>query len=91
MIHTYNEWDKLQEIVVGIADHANWPADDPVFANESEKTSWKETPVPSGPVPQWVIDEANEDLDELATVLSKLDVTVHRPANMNFQQLGGMY
>ena len=37
MIHTYNEWDKLQEIVVGIADHANWPADDPVFANESEK------------------------------------------------------
>ena len=91
MIHTYNEWDKLQEIVVGIADHANWPADDPVFANESEKTSWKETPVPSGPVPQWVIDEANEDLNELATVLSKLDVTVHRPANMNFQQLGGMY
>ena len=55
MIHTYNEWDKLQEIVVGRADYANWPTNDPVFAKESEKTLWKETPVPTGPVPQWVI------------------------------------
>ena len=91
MIHTYNEWDKLQEIVVGRADYANWPTNDPVFAKESEKTLWKETPVPTGPVPQWVIDEANADLDNLARFLTQWGVTVHRPTNMNFQQLGGMY
>ena len=51
MIHSYNEWDPLKEIVVGTADFANWPTDDPVFARESEKTTWTETPVPSGPVP----------------------------------------
>ena len=91
MINSYNEWDPLEEIVVGTATHANWPTNDPVFAREGEKTAWKETPVPTGPVPQWIIDEANEDLDELATTLTKLGVVVHRPRDMNFPELGGMY
>ncbi len=90
-IHSYNEWDQLRETYVGIADHANWPTDDPVFANESEKTLWKETPVPSGPVPQWIIDEANEDLDSLAAILVEQGVKVNRPTDMNFQLMGGMY
>jgi hypothetical protein len=51
MIHSYNEWDPLKEVVVGRADFANWPSTDPVFAQEHEKTTWKETAVPSGPVP----------------------------------------
>jgi glycine amidinotransferase len=70
MINSYNEWDPLEEIVVGTATHANWPSTDPVFALESQKTTWKETPVPTGPVPQWIIDEANEDLAELASTLT---------------------
>lgn len=91
MIHSYNEWDPIQEIVVGRADYANWPTDDPVFARESEKTTWKETPVPSGPVPDWIIDEANEDLDTLANVLEQCGAVVHRPNTINFQERGGMY
>ena len=91
MISSFNEWDTLREVVVGSATHANWPSDDPVFAQESSKTSWTETPVPSGPVPQWIIDETNEDLQGLADILSKLGVIVHRPRDMNFQALGGMY
>jgi len=91
-IRSFNEWDQLKECYVGIADHANWPTDDPVFALEPEKTLWKETPVPSGPVPDWIIEEANEDLDGLAAILEKQDVKVNRPNNtLNFQGLGGMY
>lgn len=90
-ISSYNEWDKLKSIVVGSAAYANWPSNDPVFALEEQKTSWTETPVPSGPVPQWIIDEANEDLEDLASILIKLGIEVHRPKEMNFQQLGGMY
>jgi glycine amidinotransferase len=63
MISSYNEWDPLKRVVVGIADYANWPTTDPVFAKESTKTLWTETPVPTGPVPQWIIDEANEVLN----------------------------
>lgn len=91
MISTYNEWDPLKRVVVGIADHANWPTNDPVFAQEGSKTTWTATPVPSGPVPQWIIDEANEDLNLLSDTLEQLGVDVWRPANMNFQELGGMY
>ena len=91
MIYSINEWDALKEVVVGRACYANWPSNDPVFALESEKTTWKETPVPSGPVPDWIIDEANEDLDILALVLEKCGAIVHRPKIINFQERGGMY
>jgi glycine amidinotransferase/scyllo-inosamine-4-phosphate amidinotransferase 1 len=91
MIHSYNEWDTLKEVVVGRADYANWPTDDPVFSKESEKTTWKESPVPSGPVPDWIIDEANEDLDLLASVLEQCGAIVHRPRALNYQERGGMY
>ena len=91
MISSHNEWDPLKKIVVGSATHANWPVNDPVFSKESEKTSWKETPVPSGPVPQWIIDEANEDLDGLANILTDLGVEVLRPEPLNFQTHDGLY
>ena len=91
MIYSINEWDSIKEIIVGRADFANWPTNDPVFARESEKTTWRETPVPSGPVPDWIIDEANEDLDLLASTLEMCGATVHRPKAINFQERGGMY
>lgn len=90
-IHSFNEWDRLREVVVGIADMANWPSDDPVFAREAEKTTWTETPVPSGPVPQWIIDEANEDLQGLVDILETAGAVVHRPVKMDFRRAGGMY
>jgi N-dimethylarginine dimethylaminohydrolase len=91
MIFTTNEWDPLKRIVVGDATHANWPVHDPVFKLESQRTLWKKTPVPGGPVPQWIIDEANEDLDTLAKTLIGLGVEVLRPGTFNFQTHDGMY
>jgi glycine amidinotransferase/scyllo-inosamine-4-phosphate amidinotransferase 1 len=91
MINSWNEWDPLQEIVVGIADHANWPSTDPVFAKEATKTLWTETPVPSGAVPSWIVDEANEDLNQLANTLVQYGVTVSRPEPINFVERQGMY
>jgi N-dimethylarginine dimethylaminohydrolase len=90
-IHSFNEWDPLREIIVGEASRANWPTNDPVFAEERQKTTWKETPVPSGPVPFHIIEEANEDLEALTNILEQAGVVVHRPAWMDFQELGGMY
>jgi glycine amidinotransferase/scyllo-inosamine-4-phosphate amidinotransferase 1 len=91
MISSYNEWDPLREVVVGRADFANWPTNDPVFSQESSKTTWTETPVPSGPVPDWIIDESNEDLDMLSLVLERYGAVVHRPKSINYQERDGMY
>lgn len=91
MLNSWNEWDPLREIIVGSATNANWPSNDPVFAKEKYKTTWKETPVPSGRVPQWIIDEANEDLQILSDTLERLGVIVYRPTEMDFPERGGMY
>ena len=91
MISTVNEWGSLKKIVVGSATDANWPVRDPVFSKESEKTTWQESPVPRGPVPQRIIEEANEDLDGLASTLIGLGVEVVRPDPLNFQTHDGLY
>ena len=91
MINTCNEWDPLEAVVVGSATNANWPSSDPVFAMEHTRTAWKETPVPSGPVPQFIIDEANRELDTLSETLSRYGATVYRPRAMPFAANGGMY
>lgn len=91
MISSCNEWDPLKQIIVGDATHANWPVHDPVFSQESQKTTWTETPVPRGPVPQHIIEETNEDLDALVSTLISLGVEVIRPDPLNFQTHDGMY
>jgi N-dimethylarginine dimethylaminohydrolase len=90
-INSSNEWGKLKSVVVGSATNANWPSNDPVFAKESKKTTWTETPVPSGPAPQWIVDETNEDLEILTDTLTKLHIQVYRPRDMDFVKLNGMY
>lgn len=90
-ISSNNEWDPLRSIIVGSAKNANWPSGDPVFALESQKTTWKETPVPAGPVPEWITQEAEQELDALSQILQELGVTVYRPSEMDFVARGGMY
>jgi glycine amidinotransferase/scyllo-inosamine-4-phosphate amidinotransferase 1 len=90
-MNSRNEWDPLEAIVVGSATQANWPSTDPVFAEEGKKTTWTETPVPSGPVPQFIIDQTNRELDILSETLLQYGATVHRPKPMNFVEKQGLY
>lgn len=90
-LESFNEWDPLKSVMVGITDHANWPTDDPVFALEPSKTTWTETPVPTGPVPDWIIEESNEDLLEMVRALTDLGIEVIRPKRRDFVAMRGMY
>lgn len=90
-ISSYNEWDTLIEIVVGSADSANWPTTDPVFLQEQNTTAWKKSPLPQGPVPNWIVDETNEDLAGLVSILENRGIVVHRPGPMDFVARNGMY
>ena len=91
MIKSYNEWDPLKQVIVGKAEYANWPVTDKVFRAEEKNTLWKETPLPSGPVPQWIIEETEQDLQELCSTLVNLGVDVLRPEPLNFQVHDGLY
>ena len=91
MIDSRNEWDPLQAIMVGSASMANWPSSDSVFAEESSRTLWTETPVPSGPVPGWIVEQANVELDKLTEILVDYGAVVYRPIPMDFVARNGMY
>jgi glycine amidinotransferase/scyllo-inosamine-4-phosphate amidinotransferase 1 len=64
---------------------------DPVFAEEARNTLWKESQAPSGPVPQFIVDEANRELDILSETLVRYGAIVHRPKPMDFVAVNGMY
>ena len=91
MINSCNEWDPLEKIIVGSATNANWPMTDPVFAEEARNSLWTETPAPSGPVPQFIVDEANRELDILCETLVRYGAIVYRPRPMDFVEEKGMY
>lgn len=79
-INTHNHWDPLEEIIVGIADHARVPTVD----RSTMSMSYTNHPIDlikplEGSYPKWLIDEANEDLQGLVDVLEKIGVKVHRP------------
>ena len=91
MINSSNEWDPLEKIIVGSATNANWPMTDSVFAEEARNSLWTETPAPSGPVPQFIVDEANRELDILCETLVRYGAIVYRPKPMDFVEAKGMY
>lgn len=86
IVNTHNDWDPLEEIVVGHAHHARVTLDKSQHSFSYADKSWEEIASMEGPLPQWVIDEANEDIDGLVKVLEDLHVKVHRPSIINWNQ-----
>ena len=79
-INSHNEWDTLEEIIVGSADKTTavltWskPGPIPPSVKETADQLAKEA------YPQWFSDEVNEDLDGLSKVIQQFGAKVHRPA-----------
>ena len=86
MIYSTNEWDPLRSIVVGSAQGAHWPTD-----LLQVPTAWTDSPIPQGPVPDWIIEETQQDLQGLVDVLQSHGVQVHRPCQHDFSTTQGMY
>ncbi len=79
-IKSNNDWDPLKEIVVGRADNARVPTVDlSTMSMSYTNYAIEKIRLLEGEYPPWLIGEANEDADELSSVLSKAGVKVHRP------------
>lgn len=73
-----NEWDPLEEVIVGNPLRARFPTAD----RSTQLAEFPDRPlekIPQGPFPQWIIDETEEDLNAFVDVLEKAGVTVKRP------------
>ncbi len=80
LVSVHNEWDPLEEMIVGIPDNARVPmAQKDLFALEYNEHYEDMDQIPSGPYHPQVIEETQEDLEALVSVLKKEGVTVRRP------------
>jgi N-dimethylarginine dimethylaminohydrolase len=77
-VWSWNEWDPLEEVIVGNPFNARFPtADRSTQLAEFPDRSVAE--IPRGPFPQQIVEEAEEDLMEFIQALEKQGVTVKRP------------
>ena len=83
-VQTHNDWDPLEEIIVGTADHSCMPfIDKCIYSCEFVDSPFDKIKSLEGPIPQWIIDEANEDLENFSQQLIKLGIKVRRPDVLN--------
>jgi N-dimethylarginine dimethylaminohydrolase len=73
-----NEWDPLEEVIVGNPFNARFPFPDP----STQLAEYPERPldeIPRGPFAQKIIEETEEDLAEFIKALEQRNVVVRRP------------
>jgi len=74
-----NEWDPLEHVIVGLASGACIPAMDVSLRTINYSHVKDVATVPQGPYPAQVIQEANEDLENLAAWFQRQGIKVSRP------------
>lgn len=78
VVWSCNEWDQLEEVIVGNPLRARYPTPDrSTLLAEFPDRSLEE--IPQGPFPQQIIEETEEDLKAFIAVLEELGITVKRP------------
>jgi N-dimethylarginine dimethylaminohydrolase len=73
-----NEWDPLEEVIVGNPLQARFPTPD-LSTQLAEFPDRSLAEIPRGAFPQKVIEETEEDLNEFVQVLERLGIVVRRP------------
>jgi N-dimethylarginine dimethylaminohydrolase len=78
LVWSCNEWDPLEEVIVGNPLNARFPTADR-SSQLAEFSNRSVADIPQGSFPPKIIEEAEEDLQEFACILERLGITVKRP------------
>ena len=78
VVWSCNEWDPLEEVIVGNPLGARFPTAD-LSTRLAEFPDRSLEDIPQGSFSQQIIDETEEDLDAFVAVLKEAGVTVKRP------------
>ncbi|MEM7748143.1 MAG: serine/threonine protein kinase [Pseudomonadota bacterium] len=84
VVNSWNEWDPLRHVIVGVADGCCIPPPEPALDAKVPEDSdmrgqW-------GPRPQETVEKANEQLDGFAKILESRGIRVDRPTPLDFNQ-----
>lgn len=78
VVWSCNEWDPLEEVVIGNPLRARFPTPD-LTTRLAEFPDRLLGDIPTGPFPDRIIEETEEDLDEFASAMRKRGITVKQP------------
>lgn len=86
-VNSFNEWDPLEEVIVGIVDNAQLPPNHIsikpcLTSNENDPLNGKF----SEPFPSNMVSEAKKNLKEFVEILKAEGITVRRPDKVNFSK-----
>jgi glycine amidinotransferase len=81
IVNTHNEWDPLEEIIVGVVDSARIPSWEPVTPAVVHHEYLLDFYRRNGgqPWPQDLVDAAQEEITEFVSILEAEGVSVRRP------------
>lgn len=86
-VNSFNEWDPLEEVIVGVVDGASFPswhiALEPVLPSDQHEVFRRNA---GKPFPAEHIAAANKDLEEFVHILEGEGVRVRRPIALDQQQ-----
>jgi glycine amidinotransferase len=87
IVSAYNEWDPLEEVIVGVVDHACIPAWHVALKATMPKSQWQFFIDHGGePFPAHMIEAARKELDGLVHLLEGEGVTVRRPEVVDYSR-----
>jgi scyllo-inosamine-4-phosphate amidinotransferase 1 len=81
LVNVHNEWDPLEEVVIGSVAGARIPSGDLSLRAIEFADLDRAADIPSGPYPQHVLAETAEELARLCEELEQLGVKVRRPGS----------
>ena len=84
IVNSWNEWDQLKHVIVGVADKANIPPMEPALEPKiSEDSGMKGS---HGPRTIDSINKANDQLNNFVKILESFDIKVDRPTAIDFSK-----
>jgi glycine amidinotransferase len=89
-VNSYNEWDPLQEVIVGRLDYATIPNNHVLFTQSlPRRAATLYRPIAGRRYPRAIVEPAQRELDEFVRILEAEGVTVRRPGLMDFSRSFG--
>jgi scyllo-inosamine-4-phosphate amidinotransferase 1 len=83
LVEVHNEWDPLEEVVIGTARGARVPIADRSLHAVEFSSCVHPTEIPSGPIAPDILRETEQELAELCAALAGLGITIRRPDERN--------
>jgi glycine amidinotransferase len=86
-VNSHNEWDPLEEVIVGRLEGATIPSDHPVVRCNIPKGAARAQAIVAGfRYPKFMVEPAQRELDGFVALLQSLGITVRRPEPVNHQK-----